>query len=211
MTSMPLIGQLIVQAFHIGRGLYPETAEQWIKASYRAGGQIPNSSAFRTFQQIGELDVLCRALEDEIARIPSADGQIDFRFHYLMLFSELWVGAAYAISFALTDRGLFQTNDAFKSLAEDLRVVRVQLEKHQIASDRKLDKPLDLVTGPGQLGEVRSFQYDNKDPLRAHIGRTGLSDKSSAMWELIDLKANVMRWVERRNLADRMLQIFAAD
>jgi hypothetical protein len=31
------------------------------------------------------------------------------------------------------------------------------------------------------------------------------------MWELVDVKANTMRWVERRDLADRMLQIFTHD
>lgn len=210
-TETPLVGQLLVAAFNVSRQAHGATGEQWIKASFRAGGAIPESAVFVSIQRIGDLDLLCRALEDELLRVSSPEGAIDLRLNYLMLISDLWIGAAYAITYALTDRGLYKDHAAFQDLAEDLRVVRVQLEKHQIASDRRLDQPLDPVTAPGQPGEVRSFQYDKNNRLRAHIGRTGLSARRSAMWELVDVKANTMRWVERRDLADRMLQIFTHD
>jgi hypothetical protein len=125
-----------------------------------------------------------------------------------MLLSNLWVGSAHAIRFAFSDRGLYKGDQDFETLAEDLRLVRVQLEKHQIASDWKLDQPLDMITGPGP-GHPRTFQYNKNDPLRAHIGRWGFSDRRSAMWEVIDVRANSVRWLERRALADQLLNVLA--
>ena len=187
--------------------MHSATAEEWVRVSVKAGGKIPESLAMVSIQRIGELDVLCRALEDEFVAIPSAEGQVDFRLNYLMFMSELWVGAAYAISYALSARGAYKDDPTFEKLAEDLRVVRIQIEKHEIASDRKLDTPLKLRTAPAQSGPVRTFNYDEKDSLKSHIGRTGLSERCSTMWEVIDVKnGSTMRWIERRSLADRTLQ-----
>jgi hypothetical protein len=64
---------------------------------------------------------------------------------------------------------------------------------------------------PVQSGEApeRFYEYDKGDPLRAHIPRTGVSDRRSPVWEVIDVKSKAMRWVERRALADSMLDIFS--
>jgi hypothetical protein len=180
--------------------------QQWITASFRAGSKIPESAMSSSIQRLGELDTLCRVMEDDLARQPPAEGGLDFRFHYLKLFSDVWVGSAYAISYAFSDRGLYKEDQDFETLAEDhLRLIRVQLEKHQIASDMKLVQPLDLIADPNQ-GPPRTFQYDKNDRLRAHIGRAGLSNKFSIMWEVIDTKRNTDRWLERRLLADRLLK-----
>jgi hypothetical protein len=63
-TETPLVGQLLVAAFNISRQAHRATGERWIKASFRAGGAIPESAAFMSIQRIGDLDLLCRALED---------------------------------------------------------------------------------------------------------------------------------------------------
>jgi hypothetical protein len=203
----PVVGNLIVQAFTASRSSNLSIGDEWIKASFKGGGQVPNSAMFVSIQRLGELDLLCRAIEDELMATPPGEGQPDSRYHYLMLLSELWIGAAYAISYAFSDRGVYKGDQDFEAVHEDLRLVRVQLEKHQIPSDRKLDKPLDLVTAPGQPGPVRTFQYDKKDRLRGHIGRTGMSSRWSSMWEVIDVKNNTtMRWLERRSLADGLLK-----
>jgi hypothetical protein len=125
------------------------------------------------------------------------------------MMSEVWISKAYAICFALKDRGLLVDDKQFQQLAEDLRLVRVQLEKHQIASDRKLTDPLVMTTGPftGDAPE-RISQYDKNDRMRAHNGRTGSSDRRSLMWEVIEIHARGARWIERRNLSDATLDIF---
>jgi hypothetical protein len=142
---------------------------------------------------------------------PPKEGEMDLRDNYLILLSELWIGAAYAICFALKDRKLRLDEPDFMSLAEDLRLIRVQIEKHEIPSDRQLEEPLPLSTGPAKPGDApeRVVLYDKSDPLRAHIGRSGISQRYSAMWEVIEVRTKSMRWIERRQTADKMLEIFA--
>jgi hypothetical protein len=201
-SSRPEIGELIVEAFQTSQKMQSAVMQEWITASFRAGSKIPESAMFSSIQRLGELDAVCRAMEDDLVRRPPT---YDFRFHYLRLLSDLWVGSAYAIGYSFSDRGLFKGDQDFDTVAEDLRLIRVQLEKHQIASDKKLSQPLDLVTDPNQ-GPIRTVQYDKNDQLRAHIGRTGLSEKYSVMWEIIDIRGNTDRWLERRSLADRLLK-----
>ncbi|ANV98973.1 hypothetical protein LMTR13_00970 [Bradyrhizobium icense] len=162
-------------------------------------------------QRVGELDLLCRALEVELVEHPPKPEEMDLRDNYLFMYSELWIGAAYAVSFALKDRKLLLDDANFVELAEDLRLVRVQIEKHQIASDRALKEPLPLSTGPDPRGEApeQFYTYDKSDPRRAHIGRTGVSDRRSIMWEVIEAKTQTMRWIERRTVADKMLDVFS--
>lgn len=207
----PSIGQLITTTFAIARSKCPERAQRWVTASARTGSKIPASLAIVSIQRVGELDLVCRALEDELMQCPPKEGEMDLRDNYLILLSELWIGAAYAICFALKDRKLRLDEPDFMSLAEDLRLIRVQIEKHEIPSDRQLEEPLPLSTGPAKPGDApeRVVLYDKSDPLRAHIGRSGISQRYSAMWEVIEVRTKSMRWIERRQTADKMLEIFA--
>lgn len=212
MNSTPLaVGPLIVTAFAASRAKYRDINERWVAASWRTGSKIRGSMAMMSIQRIGEVDLVCRSLEDELLQQPPARGEMDFRDNYLMMFGELWVGSAYAIAFALKSRGLLSERSEFRELAENLRLVRVQSEKHEIPSDRNLTEPLQLSTGKAQPGEAaeRFYQYDKQDPLRAHIPRRGASDRRSPMWEVIDVKSKTIRWLERRALADAMLDIFS--
>src|SRR5258705_13223204 len=140
------VGQLLTAAFGLSRVRYQELNKRWVAASWRTGSKIPGSLAMVSIQRIGELDLVCRALEDELVANPPKEGEMDFRDNYLMMLSELWIGTAYAVSFALKDRKLLlDDDDDFIELANDLRLVRVQIEKHQIASDRDLSEPLPLT------------------------------------------------------------------
>lgn len=206
----PGVGKIIVAAFAVSRTKNEDIYKQWIAASWRTGAKIPESVAMASIQRVGEIDAVCRSLEDELLQEPPALNEMDFRDSYLMMFAELWIGSAYAVSYALKDRKILTDRPEFLELAENLRLVRVQLEKHQIASDRTLKAPLQLSTGPSKDDETpeRVVQYDKDDPLRAHIGRKGVSSRWSPMWEVIELKTMTMRWVERRSLADKMLEIF---
>jgi len=206
------VGHLIVGAFAKSRAEFGEIYKLWLSTSGRVGSKIPGSLAVVSIQRIGEVDLVCRSLEEELLQQPPAPDEMDFREGYLLMLAEWWIGSAYAISFALKSRGLLSERSEFQQLAEDLRLVRVQIEKHQIPSDRKLTEPLQMSTGPAQPGDEapeRFQQYDKDDPLRAHIPRMGFSDRRSPMWEVIDLKSRTMRWVERRALADSMLDIFS--
>jgi hypothetical protein len=103
-ATTPSVGQLITATFAIARSKYPELTQRWVTASWRTGSKIPDSLAMVSIQRAGELDIVCRALEDELTQSPPKEGEMDLRDNYLMMLSELWIGAAYAICFALKDQ-----------------------------------------------------------------------------------------------------------
>ena len=206
----PNIGELIVGAFRLAQSSNKETHERWIRVSFRIGSRLPQSLLSVSIQRLGEIDLLCRALEQELLERPGREGELDFRYNYLWILSEWWIGCAYAVCFTLKDRKIL-TDPDFLKLADDLRMIRVQIEKHEVASDKKLTEPLQF--SPTQLRPDEKtppiFQYDKNDRLRAHIPRRGSSStKRSAMWEVFDVKADESRWYERLDLSDRMLNLF---
>jgi hypothetical protein len=89
-------------------------------------------------------------------------------------------------------------------------MIRVQLEKYELPSERKLKTTLAMVRSPLRDDEIEPpfYLYDRQDKQRAHIGRRGLSARWSSMWEVIDVKANTSRWLERLDLSDRFLSVF---
>jgi hypothetical protein len=90
-------------------------------------------------------------------------------------------------------------------------MIRVQLEKYEVLSDRHLrerysSRPLSLR--PDEK-EPPIYVYDKADRVKAHIARTGLSARRSVMWEVSDVKADAARWYERLELSDRMLTLLS--
>lgn len=204
-----MVGELLVATFNAAKAIYPGLPQRWVTASFRIGGLLPNSLIMVTVQRLGEIDAVCRAMERELETKPPVEGEFDFRDHYSVMMSELWIGTAYSVCYILKNRKL-RTDRAFLTLAEDLRMIRVQLEKYELPSDQKLKAPLAMVRSPTLDDEPErpTFQYDKRDNKRAHIGRAGLSSRRSMMWEAIDVPAQSSRWIERLELSDRFLQTF---
>jgi len=200
----------IAAAFSSAKSENPTLFPKWVFASMRMGGLLPQSTVSVSIQRLGEIDLLCRAFEADLGIRRGAPEQIDSRVHYSMLYGELWAGLAYAISFAFTDRRLLGDNEPFCDLAADLRLLRVQLEKYQIASDVSLKEPLPMVhrEPSGETLSENLIWYDPADRTRSHIHTRAFSNRNSPMWQLIDLKSNTIRWLELRELADRTLEIF---
>jgi hypothetical protein len=90
-------------------------------------------------------------------------------------------------------------------------VIRVQVEKYEVPSDRVLIEPLQF--SPTQLRpdekEAPIYTYDKNDRLKSHILRTGVSHRYSYMGEVFDVKADTTRRYERLDLSDRMLNLLA--
>ncbi len=129
-------------------------------------------------------------------------------FHYQNMLSELWIGGVYETTRLLIDRKLAPDTDEFRSLAHDLRLLRIPLDKHEIASQGQLKQPLQMRRHPPNNDSADTYVYDKADPRRAHIMRTGISPRGSAMWRVIDLKVKEEQWVERRALSDRFLSLW---
>jgi hypothetical protein len=208
MQEQPTVGQLVVAAFGLARNDNKETNQRWILISHRIGSTLPKSLLSISIQRLGEVDLLCRALEKELSERPPRDGELDFRFNYLFVLSEWWISSAYAVCFTLKDRKILTDAD-FLKLANDLRMIRVQIEKYEVPSDRRLMDPLNFV--PTQLRADEKvppiYQYDKNDRLRAHSPPRGTSARKSAMWEVFDIDADATRWYECRELSDRMLDL----
>jgi hypothetical protein len=209
-NTAPNIGQLIVAAFGLSRANEPDRNQRSIRVSHRIGSQLPQSLLAVSIQRLGEVDLVCRALEKEMLSQPPRDGEMDLRFNYLIVLSEWWIASAYATCFTLKGRELLSDSE-FLGLADDLRMIRVQLEKYELASDRGLTEPLQF--SPTQLRpeekEAPIHVYDKTDRLKAHIGRTAISTRHSVMWEVFDVRARTTRWYERLDLSDRMLNLLS--
>jgi hypothetical protein len=97
-------------------------------------------------------------------------------------------------------------------LAEDFRLLRVSIEKHEIAKDRNLTAPLQMQKIPVQGNASDLYEYSKKDPRRGHIMPRGISSRGSLMWQVIDVQKKAVdeRWIERRALSDRLINLWGA-
>lgn len=205
------VADLLVSTFTMARAANPKLMERWVTASIAIDSLLPNSLIGTTVQRLGEIDAVCRSSELEMVANPLAENKMDFRFHYNKLMSELWIGTAYSVCFILKDRKL-RSDQSFLDLAEVLRMVRVQLEKYELPSDRYLKEPLLMTRVPSHDDELESsaYRYDVHDRHRAHIGRAGVSSRRSMMWEIIDVQNHSSYWAERQDLSDHFLLTFGA-
>ena len=203
-----LVSQLIVAAFGQATRKYPEIHSSWTQASWRIGGLLPNSLLAICVQRDGWFDVVLRCMEDETAAGAHKDEQGEGHFQYLL--SAIWVGSVYETLRLLEERRLTQTSDESRALAHDLRLLRIPLEKHEITSQGQLQQPLRMQEHPPN-DSTDVYEYDKRDPRRAHIMPTGISYRGSVTWQLLDIKATpTERWVDRRDLADRFLALWGA-
>lgn len=178
--------------------------------SVKVGGRLPQSLLMVSVQRAGEVDLVCRTLERDLVDRPPSATAVDLRHNYLSMLSEWWISCTYAICYTLSSRKIFIEEEFFR-LANDLRMVRVQLEKHEVPSDRQLKEPMRFVPQQLRPDETQApvYIYDKDDPRRAHIPGIGISPRHSIMWEVVDVKTETQRWLERTELSDRMLRILA--
>lgn len=208
---------LVGTAFAAASGAHGAVLEQWILASHRVGSLLPGSHLMLSLQEIGYLDVLLRSMEDEalsnidlqVARFDEVLALGGMQMHQL---SGIWVGACYEACRLLKSRGLIES-EVLKRLEHDLAILRMPLDKHEIAQDRLLDSPLALgVVGPeGTLSEVT--EYDKADKRgKAHAMPSALTQRGSVTWQAIDVDRGSVsaRWIERRQLAEELLAFFTS-
>ncbi|WP_439397829.1 hypothetical protein ACRQ5Q_11520 [Bradyrhizobium sp. PMVTL-01] len=147
-------------------------------------------TAATDIQRQGELDILLRCLEDEFR--PGADNGHPMTIHYQMMFSESWVVGLYEIfrAFQQRDREAREAKkptsgvskmDEFRSIFDDLELLRMPIAKYEIAKDRRLTEPLPMRR-VGDDSDKPVEYYDPNDPSRVHIMPKGVSSRGSAVW-----------------------------
>jgi len=73
----------LIKAFADSRARNMELAQTWVNVSFRIGALLPESLLSYAVQREGEVDVLLRSIEDEVADLIRSDDQRGgFLHHY---------------------------------------------------------------------------------------------------------------------------------
>lgn len=204
MPSAPFLNQAFAEAF----AKYRDLNEKWVAVSWKVGGSLPTSLLSNNIQRLGRLDLLIRSLEDEVNA--GLDENDIFTFDHLAMLSEVWVGGEYEIFRLLRQRKRSGTNALFPQILKFLELLRMPMEKHEIAKDRRLQEPLQLQRSPPNNDETDFYEYDKNDDSRSHIMPSAVSGvNGSLMWHVIDLENNTSYWIERRWLSDQILELWS--
>ena len=168
----------LMAAFAEARTQYPQIEKVWLGASYSWGCRMPNSLLMMSVHDAGRLDVVIRSMEDEF---DVDDPNQHEALRLLTVLSSQWISTGYEVLRVLRERNLFPSAE-LPGLEHDFRLVRVTLQKHEIA-------------------------FDPKDSQDGHIMPTGLSARHSVTWHVTDGRSLESRWVERLALSDRFLSL----
>lgn len=207
---MSSVSELVVSSYLLAAKHQDAITQSWITGSHRLGGALPDSLLTVAIQRTGRLDAVLRCMEDEYIGTDLPEDIRPWVAEPLASLSEVWVGQVYEIVRLTQERKLITDSAFLEILAHDFRLLRITMEKHEIAKDRSLDTPLRMARSAEKEGEVE-HHYDKKDPLRAHIMPTGISRRGSMQWLAIDISGTLsQRWIERRDLSDRILQLLRA-
>lgn len=186
-------------AFNDARIRKQDAHKKWVSASWLIGGYIPNTLAPVSMQHVGDLDQLLRCMEEEFV----SGLQSGFFCHYQCMFSEIWVCKIYEVLRSFKERKpeIFQP---FEELFVDLELLRITFDKFQIAKDKKLNQPVEMVVCSQKGGDPSPHSiYDPKDSLRGHIMPTGVDgDTGAVMWLASDVLRHESRWISRQKLSD---------
>lgn len=213
--TLPPVSPLLTSLFNIARTKYRAEHQAWVQLSFRLAGRFNLVTASPNIQREGDLDILLRCLEDEFNT--NKDASEDFCFHYQMMFSEAWIVGCYEFlrAFRERDRNAVEAGrptsgvselDEFKSIFSDFELLRMPIAKLEIAKNNKLKQALPMRRVGDDETKPIEF-YDPKDPDRFHIMPRGVSSRGSAMWLALDHLNSREHWVERRDLADRLLSL----
>jgi hypothetical protein len=225
MQQLPPVTPYIESAFQLARTKYGVEHATWIDLSFRLAGRVSLAPLTFNLQRVGDLDLMLRAMEDEhVANATSEMAQgLSHAFHYQMMFSETWVVMCYEALRAIRQREREVADEAraknpnhvpddlsslstFKLVFTDFELLRMPIAKYEIAKDDKMKQPLTMRAYPPNGNATDDRVYDKDDPTRSHIMPTAVSGRGSVMWQVLDHSVPREYWVERRELADRMLK-----
>jgi hypothetical protein len=214
------VSKHIISAFDIAKSKHQEEESKWISLSYDLIGSTAIVMLAFSIQRAGDFDLLLRCMEDEAAIANSTSGPhgVDFAFHYQKMISEMWVSNCYEFLRTIKQRETEQDAAGlqgqrrsrapeFATLFADLELLRMPMDKHEIAKDKQLQAPLVMQRSPPKGDDTDRYIYDSDDPTRSHIMPTGISERGSVTWQVLDHRSGRQYWVDRRDIGDRLLAL----
>ncbi len=199
----------------------------WVRISHKIGSLLPGSLLVVSVQQAGTLDLLIRKMEDEYISTTSSENlnptnaaatlieneKLTIQF----MMSELWIGTVYEFMRLLADRSrkLAPDGEEFAAIKRDLSLLRIPIEKHEVASDQKLKTSLKLVRNPFHNDEndndLKYLEYSKDDPKRSIslLRRINL-ETGSIEWNVYEVESQTARWLSRREISDRILAFWSS-
>lgn len=197
------VRQIVCQAFYCSAIKHSDEHKRWVNLSHDLGSRIAEGAVL-SIQCLGDLDIIVRAMEDELVEQGFAEPDV-MEFPALTLqshLSDVWVGGAYEI-FRLAKSRLQEDAEAVQ-LHDALRLLRIPLEKYELPKDDKLKDVVRMAPLGGGEDDVRI--YDKNDKSKSHLIPRSLSNLGSAMWLAIDIANQSQHWLERRDLSDAILR-----
>jgi hypothetical protein len=160
-------------------------------------------------QRDGDIDLVLRSVEDEIASGESnLQDPILSPVNYLIHLSSCWISGVYETLRLLRSRDQLEQTDRVADLFRAVELVRITIDKHEIAGDNKLGAPLQMTRLPTTGAPTDAYVYARNDSSRAHIMPTGLSPRGSVIWQPVDLKTSTHRLVERRCVSEQIIELW---
>jgi hypothetical protein len=208
-----IIGPTLANLFHTARAQHQELNKTWIKIAAKVGGRLPASMLLITIQRDGDVDLLLRSIENEMAKRDAAAHQGDMLFtaNYLGLMSTYWIGSMYETFRLLRGKNVADEDGRFTEILNALTLIRVPLEKHEIAEDWALKQPLRFVRYPPRNDPSDLQTYDPKDKKRVHMAIPALVPNGSFAWKAFDTKIHSDRWIGRRWISDKVIELWGGD
>lgn len=207
---MASVTELLGAAFAEAKAKQADLYQRWTSLGLRIGGLLPESALVANVQQHGDIDILLRALEGERSVIIGRDdAAADIcSVQYQTTLSACWVSGFYEILRLLHQRKIVEGREDFIALHRDFELLRIPLDKHEIAKEKSLKEPLKLQRTSKVNDKDGDYIYDRAAPGRAHIMPCALSSRGSIMWHVIDVRENKSYWIERQGLSDRIVSFF---
>jgi len=197
-------GALIRAAFEQAQTRYPALFQDWQKIALRIGALLPTSQFAFAVQRDTQIDLVLRSMEDDRAAGLVGDHfSFAMEFQYQKYLSDLWVCSVYEMLRLMRER-LVENNRELDLLAHDFTILRMPLEKHEIAEHRKLGGPVELFRERSKSDSSDTQMYSKGDKKRAYIVPTQISPRGSVVWITADAEAKQSRPLERRELSDRL-------
>ena len=197
-----------------------DVEKRWIRISNFIGSKLPHSLLPVSIQRLGRFDMIIREMEKEFTTENTHSIETNtYAFEALSSFSENWVCNAYEILRTLKERK-FISGKEFDVMYNGLRLIRIPLEKFQLAKDNNLKnrkQPLELKSSTNYMDTepAKAYIYPSDKANRnerSHIMPTGISHNGSWMWYVLDLEDpnNIQEfWIERLNLSDRIIELWS--